>query len=497
MLIEELLNLVEQTRRRKCESNHLELKAARKGCPRLYDTLSAFANQSGGGVVLFGIDESAGYEVCGVYDPADLQKKLVEQCLQMEPPLRPLCTAADTGGKVVVSAEIQETDISQRPCFYKGAGRIRGSYIRAGDADQPMTEYEVYSYEAYRRKIQDELRACARCTREDVSPDLLEEYLLRLKRLKPNLANLPREKTLRLQGLFVGEAPTLAGILLFSDYPQAFFPNLCLTAVAVPGSEMGDTGEGGERFLDNARMEGTLPQMLEQAIRFVQRNSAVRTIIDPDTGARSDKTDYPMIAVREIILNALIHRDYSIHTDSAPITLVMYRDRLVVENPGGLYGRLTLDTLGSVSADTRNPFLAGAMEVLGEAENRFSGIPTIRKAMRERALPPPEFEAARGVFRVTLRRAASSGGVSDDSYVAERVSGYGCGYEDVPSEEAILRFCASPRSRKDLARRFPGLTPVYLMTGYVNPLVEKGKLELSLPGKPKSKNQRFQAKARF
>jgi ATP-dependent DNA helicase RecG len=494
MLIEELLNLTEQTRRCKCESNRLELKAARKGCPRLYDTLSSFANQNGGGVILFGVDESAGYEVCGVYDPADLQKKIVEQCLQMEPPLRPLCTAADINGKVVVSAEIQEIDISQRPCFYKGAGRIRGSYIRCGDADQQMSEYEVYSYEAYRRKIQDELRSCGRCTRQDISQNLLEEYLLRLKRVKPNLANLPREKILRLQGLFDGAAPTLTGIMLFSDYPQAFFPNLCVTAVAVPGSEMGDTGEYNERFLDNARIEGTLPQMLEQAIRFVHRNSAVRTIIDPDTGARTDKTDYPMVAVREIILNALIHRDYSIHTDSAPITLVMYRDRLVLENPGGLYGRLTLDTLGSVSADTRNPFLAGVMEVLAEAENRFSGIPTIRRAMREYGLPPPEFEVLRGVFRVTLRCAAFPGGAADYSYTGGFVADSGSG--DVPSEEAILRFCVTPRSRKDLARRFPGLTPIYLMTDYVNPLVEKGKLELSLPEKPKSKNQRFRTRGR-
>ncbi|MDR1179244.1 MAG: putative DNA binding domain-containing protein [Spirochaetales bacterium] len=492
MLIEELLNLTADVKRRKCETNHLELKAARKGCPRLYDTLSSFANQSGGGVILFGVDESAGYEVCGVYDPADLQKKIVEQCLQMEPPPRPLCTAADIDGKVVVSAEIQETDISQRPCFYKGVGRIRGSYIRTGDADQPMSEYEVYSYEAWRRKIQDELRTCDRCTREDVSRDLLEEYLLRLKRVKPNLARLPREKLLRLQGLFDDDRPTLAGTVLFSDYPQAFFPNLCLTAVAVPGGEMGDTGEHSERFLDNARIEGTLSQMLEQAMRFVQRNSAVRTIIDPDTGVRSDKTDYPMLAVREIILNALIHRDYSIHTDSAPITLVMYRDRLVLENPGGLYGRLTLDTLGSVSSDTRNPFLAGAMEVLGAAENRFSGIPTIRRAMREHALPPPEFEAIRGMFRVTLRGAAASDDDPDYLYAAEPRSRYG---EEVPSEEAILKFCIRPRSRKDLVCHFPGLTPVYLMSGYINPLVEKGKLELSLPEKPKSKNQRFRTRA--
>jgi ATP-dependent DNA helicase RecG len=485
MVVEELIKLVEQTRRRRCETNHLELKSAHKGCPRLYDTLSSFSNQTGGGVILFGIDENAGFEVCGVYDPADLQKKLVEQCLQMEPVLRPLCTVADIGGKIVVSAEIAELDISRRPCFYRGAGRINGSYIRTGDGDRKMTEYEVYSYEAYRKKLQDELRTADHASPEDLSADALEEYKIRIRRLKPNLANLPPEKMLRLQGLTEKGRPTLAGLLLFADYPQAFFPGLCISAVTVPGTAMGDTDMRGERFIDNQRIEGTLPQMLEDGLRFVRRNSALRTIIDPNTGARTDKAEYPPAAVREIILNALIHRDYSIHTDTAPIVLQIYRDRLVLENPGGLFGRLTLDTLGRVSADTRNPFLAGAMEVLGAAENRFSGIPTIRKTMAEYGLPAPRFEVLNGVFRVTLYN-----GTDPYWIVSERAPQY----MDIPLEEEIAGFCKLPRSRSELARRFPQFTPVYLMTAYVNPLVEQGILELTIPQKPKSKNQRFKTR---
>lgn len=171
---------------------------------------------------------------------------------------------------------------------------------------------------------------------------------------------------------------------------------------------MGAPGDQGEQFIDNQRIEGTIPQMLEEALRFIRRNNAVRTIIDPLTGRRIDKTEYPAAAIREIVLNALIHRDYSIHTDTAPITIQIYRNRLVVENPGGLYGRLTLDTLGAVSADTRNPFLAGAMEVLGLTENRFSGIPRIRNSMKAHGLPPPRFEVQRGGLpgNVVQRRAA-------------------------------------------------------------------------------------------
>lgn len=477
MLREELQDLVLQIQSQKCETNRLEIKSAHEGCPRrMYDTLSSFSNQDDGGIIVFGIDESSGYQVCGVYDPADLQTKLVEQCLQMEPPLRPLCTTADINGKVVVSAEVQGVDITQRPCFYKGAGRLRGSYVRVGDADLPMTEYEVYSYEAYRKKTQDELRPVERTSVADLNQAAFEQYLTKVKLTKPNLSSLPIERIQTLQGIVVDGHLSVAGVLLFADYPQAFFPQLCLTAVVVPGNEMGAIGGQGERFIDNLRTEGTLPQILEQGIKFVRRNSSVQTIIDPDTGVRTDKTEYPMVAVREILLNAMIHRDYSIHTENTPITLEMYHDRLVVENPGGLYGRLTLDTLGQISADTRNPFLANLLEVLSETENRFSGIPTIRKSMQQHQLPPPLFENMHGVFRVTLYNSQSA---QND-------------FKKASLQDEILAFCETPRLRKELSEKFPQYTATYLMQQFVNPLVEKGLLKRTIPQTPRSKYQRYQ-----
>ena len=160
MLPTELAELVQEVIHHKCERQNIELKRAGKGTPeKLYDTLSSFSNQSGGGIILFGIDEKNNYEITGVYDAQDLQTKVASQALQMEPVVRPVFTVAEIEGRIIVSAEIAECDIFDKPCFYKGAGRLRGSYIRVGDADMPMTEYEIYSYEVFKRKIQDELRA--------------------------------------------------------------------------------------------------------------------------------------------------------------------------------------------------------------------------------------------------------------------------------------------------------------------------------------------------
>ena len=474
MLEIELVKLIEDIQLKKTESNYIEVKSARNGCPKIFDTLSSFSNQQNGGTIIFGVDENDDYNVCGVYDAADLQKKIMEQSLQMEPVVRPLCTVAVIDGKTVVSAEIQEMDNFQKPCFYKGSGRLRGSYVRVADGDRLMTEYEVYSYEAFKQDIHDELRTNSRAELTDINTEEYQLYLLELKKNKPHLAKLEEKEINRLQGFVVDNKPTVAALMLFSIYPQAYFPQLCITAVSVPGKEMSATGSVGERFIDNKRIEGSITQMLNDALIFVRKNMKVKTIIDPETGMRNDRTEYPVIAVRELVLNALIHRDYSIHTESAPITITMYSDRMEIENPGGLYGRMTLDNLGFVSADTRNPYIAGALEIMGETENRYSGIPTVRSAMKNAGLPQPVFENNRGVFKAILYN--------------ETVSEKGNG--DLASR--ILDFCSVPRSRKELEEKFKDdITIAYLMSKHMKPLIAENKIALTKPESPKSKDQKY------
>ena len=470
---QQLVMLVERLQRIQTELPDVEVKAAKQGCPKIFDSLSSLANQSGGGIILFGLDERAGFEACGVYDASDLMTQVTNQCLQMEPELRPLYTAAEYEGHIIVSAEIPEIEYERKPCYYKGKGRLAGSYIRVGDQDLHMTEYEVYSYEAYRKKTQDELRTCPRATIDTSAVNAFESVV---KSKKPNLSSLGRDKALQMLGMTEGGSPTLAGLMLLGTYPQACFPQFCITAVVVPGSKMGDVSDIGERFTDNARIEGTLPQMLEQAMAFVARNIPVATVIDPVTGRRTDRPLYPVIAVREILLNALIHRDYSIHTESIPIVLRLFSDRLELENPGGLYGRMTLDLLGRATADTRNPFIAGAMELLSLTENRYSGIPTIQRLMRENGLRPAEFEIIRGSFRVTLYN---------------RRSGENADAGDIKRQ--IVEFCNIPRTREELANRFSDMTISYFMGRYMKPLIQKGIIHLSIPDKPRSKYQKYYA----
>lgn len=476
MTTEELIVKLEMIQKMKSETNTLELKSAEKGCPQhLYDTLSSFSNQDEGGIIIFGIDEKQDYKEVGVYDPQDIQKKINEQCLQMEPIVRPLLTVVEKDEKSFVSAEIPGVDLADRPVFYKGKGRLKGSYTRVGDSDEPMTEYEVYSYEAYRKKYQDDIRGVQRATLSSLNQEKLELYIDLLKKGKPNLSTMDSESIYELMSVTRNGEMTLSATMIFSPYPQAYFPQLCITAIAVPGTEIGNLGDSGERFLDNQRIEGSIPEMLEEAIRFVKKNMKNKTIINLKTGAREDRAEYPTVAVREAIINALVHRDYSIHTEGMPIQIIMYEDRMEIRNPGGIYGRIKVDQLGKMQPDTRNPVMALALETLRVTENRYSGIPTIRREMEKYNLKEPKFEDERGSFIVTF-------------YKSGNISKAEVGVEDTNN---LLIFCRTPRTRKEICE-YLGLSSVtYAIQTHVMPLVESGKIKMTNPEKPTSSKQLF------
>ncbi len=477
MYEQDLKKLIDKIKNAKAEFQTVEVKRSQNGVTeKLYDTLSSFSNQDDGGVIVFGIYEKNDFEITGVNDVQLLQKRVMEQCEQMEPAVRAVFTVTEIGGKNVVAAEIPPVDITERPCFYKGKGRIKGSYIRVGDADMPMSEYEVYSYEAYRKKYQDEIRPVERAAMSSLDENKLSEYLLKLKRNKANLSKLEDEKIFELMSVQKDDKPTLAAQMLFGLYPQAYFPQLGIIAVSVPGTEIGETDIDGSRFIDNQRLEGTIPEMLEGALAFVRKNTRTKTIIDPDTGKRRDRSDYPVNSVREAVLNALVHRDYSIHTEGMPIQLRIFADRLEITNPGGLYGRLSIDTLGKIQPDTRNPVIATALEVLNVTENRYSGIPTILRECKAHGLPDPEFVNLRGEFTVIFRLQESVHDTDGNDRTAQ-----------------LLEYCKTPRSRKEIAD-FLGLSSVtYAIKTYVQPLIDSGKIGLT-EKKASSQKQRYFAK---
>lgn len=472
MQSEDLKKLISDIRRMKTETQTIELKSAAKGCPtRLFDTLSSFSNQDGGGIIIFGIDESDNYSVNGVYDAQDLQKKVNQQCKQMEPVVRALFTVCEEDGKIIVSAEIPGVDISERPVFYRGVGRVKGSYVRVGESDEPMSEYEIYSYDAFRKRTRDDIRTVENADFNImINKDRLDDYFKAVKDERKNLSeNVSEKDIMDLMGITVKGVPTLAGLMTFSLYPQTYFPQLCITAVALPGTEHGTVGGDGERFIDNKRITGAIPDMLGEAVEFVRKNSRTKTIID-ENGRRIDRPEYPIKAVREAILNALVHRDYSIYTENVPVRIEMYRDRMEITNSGGLYGKITIDALGKVRPETRNAELANILELLKITENRYSGIPTMRNEFSKAGLPAPIFSVLHGEFKVVMKN--------------------GLYFDSANINESLIDFCSTPRTRTEIVD-FIGKSKNHVMSHILKPLIDSGDIRMLNPDKPKSQNQKY------
>lgn len=477
MLSVELDDLIKQIIKTKAESQTVEVKAAHGGTPkRLYDTLSSFSNQDGGGIIVFGLDEAQDFKPVGVYDLQDLQKKVTEQCNQMVPQVRAIFTITEYEGANICSAEIPAVDITNRPCYYAGAGKVKGSYVRVGDADLPMTDYEIYNFESFKAHVHDDERPIERATLSLLRETDINNFILQMKINRPGFSKLSEDQIYELLSITRNTIPTLASVLNFGIYPQGLLPQIAITAIVVPGELIGDITENGIRFLDNKRIEGTLSEMLDEAIAFCKRNMKVQTIINPNSGKRVDRVEYPMNAIREAILNALIHRDYSIYTEGTPIQICFFSDRLEIHSPGSLYGRMTVNDLGKARPDLRNPALATMSEFLLKTENRYSGIPTIRREMKEYGLPEPVFENKRNEFIVTL-------------YNKQNTQA-----KDTDKSNDLVSFCKTPKSRKEIAEHLDIKTLAFVTREYIQPLVDAGKLTLTIPDKPKSKNQKYYSK---
>ena len=345
------------------------------------------------------------------------------------------------------------TSVSEDDARAAGAGRLRGSYIRCDGDFLPLSPVELYQYEAYKGSIHDDIRPLSQVPAACLDKEATARFLARLKSAKPRLSQLPDREILALQGLFDGQEqlPTISAVLLLADYPQRFFPQLRIIA------SMEDCAL--------QQIDGTIPQMLEAALAFVRR-------------CTQPTEEYPADAVRQLVLNALMHRDYSLYTEHLPVRLTLYRDRLEIKSPGGLYGPQSLDRLGKSQGIARNCYLALALESLGLAENRFCGIPLVRRLMDSAGLAPPVFADRGGEFTALLYRRT-----------------WAVAAAPTPALEAdmhkLLAFCVQPRSREEI-RLFLGLnTGFYAIAHYVRPLLERGLLRMTLPDRPRSKKQRY------
>lgn len=350
---------------------------------RLAVTLAAMAN-SHGGTLLIGIGPTN--KVDGVKNVRGTIDQLLETALSLDPPLIiPIPQVFTVEGKSIINVKIPHG----MPNVYSQDGRyvrrdgVKNIGIKPPDLRRLIIERGVSSFEA---------EVMPTATLDEIDWDKVRNYARQLSALgsEEDLQRLLERRgcLARYDGQLY---PTRAGILLFGKDPQRH----------VRGSEITAARFAGETMSDKFHREdilGTLPDQIRRAETFLT-DYLRKGVQLSNKMARTEQLEYPMEAARELVVNAVAHRDYSINGDG--IRLFIFRNRMEVSSPGGLAGPVTVDNIKD-ERFSRNPIIVQVLADMGFIERLGYGVDRVIDLMREQNLHEPEFKETAGGFRVTL-----------------------------------------------------------------------------------------------
>ncbi len=350
-------------------------------------TVVAFANTAGG-TLLIGVDDGTRH-VRGVAYPLALEERVASVLSDgIAPHLVPDIEVFPWRKTNVLAVQVYPSP--SRPHYLKAAGIERGVYVRVGSTNRRAGGELVAELRRSSLGRSFDEQALPALDTEALDFRAASECFAPVRKLRR--ADL---ETLRLLVPHQGrKVPSVGGVLLFGRQRESHFPDAWLQAGRFAGVDK-------SKIVDSAALRGTLPSLIERAIEFVQRHS----LQGFDIGAvrRTERWSLPPVALREAVVNAVVHADYT--QRGAPIRVSIFDDRVEIENPGLLPPGLTVEDLRRGISKLRNRVIGRVFQELGLIEQWGSGIQCMSAACREAGLPAPALEEIGTHFRVTLRTA--------------------------------------------------------------------------------------------
>jgi len=357
----------------------------------LAELVVAFANGAGGTIIV-GMDEH-GHLNPGVSD--DLEPVLARALALCEPRF------AESEIPHWYYEEIPEGQIATivvRPTPYQMSLEGREVYVRSGRTNMRLASDIAERARTSGAQASFEDQSVAGAALEDFDEEIIEEYRQNRIRRGPRGETLSRAELLRDAGAIdVQGHPTGVGILLFGRNPQLYFPQVGVVLVRFRGTSLREAAVGPERYSRRIELTGPAPRLVErtwQALFDEIHQSSVANGL-----ARQERYEYPVEAVREAVVNAICHRDYSLSGQRIEIRL--FDDHMEITSPGRLPGHITLDNLLDEHY-SRNPRLVRGLYYWGYIEELGQGIDIIMDAMRREHHPAPEFREGARSFTVAL-----------------------------------------------------------------------------------------------
>ena len=401
------------------EGKKLEFKRDLSSPDGLLKSIVAFANTAGG-TMLIGVEDKSRH-VRGVKDPLALEERLANLISDsIAPRLVPDLEILPWRRTHVVAVQVYPGP--NRPYYLKSKGLRDGAYVRIGSTNRRVDQ-----------ELAEELRRFARGEAYDeLAMPELDSEAIDFRAASESFAHVRRLKrtdleTLRLLTNHQGhKLPTVGGILLFGKDRGRYFPDAWIQAGRFQGINR-------TRIVDTSEIHSHPVQAVADAVAFVEKHNLRAAEIG--VVRRKDRWMLPPVAVREAVINAVVHADYA--QRGAPIRLAIFSDRLEIENPGLLPFGLTLDDLHQGVSRLRNRVIGRVFHELGLIEQWGSGIQRMINACHEAGLPDPLLEEIGTRFRVTIytiRKHEPSVDAIDEAILNTLANGNGLSTRDISAK---------------------------------------------------------------
>ena len=375
----DLLNLLSRP-----EGKTLEFKRDLSSPDGVLKAVIAFANTSGG-TLLIGVADGGG-GVKGIPDVLKEEERLANMIADnITPRLIPSIEVIPWRKTHVLGVEVYPS--SRRPHFLNRMGPEEGVFVRVGSTNRRADPFLIDEMRRYNQVASFDEQPLPDLNSEAIDFRAASEFFQPIRKLAR------RElETLKIVTKYQGRSvPTIGGLLLFGTDRLERYPDAWVQVGRFAGDDR-------RRIVDSAEIRAYLPGAVAEVVSFLQKHMTREAVIGPVR--RTDLWTYPVVAVREAIINAIVHADYA--QRGAPIRVALFDDRLEIENPGLLPFGLTIDDIQKGISKLRNRVLGRVFQELGLIEQWGSGIQRMTAACRDRGLDAPRFEEIGTHFRVTL-----------------------------------------------------------------------------------------------
>jgi len=401
----DIIFLIDRARKYRSETNKIEFKDARGGISGdLWRPISSFSHSPGGGVIIFGVKEdrlNQNIQIVGNSNLALLQEQILSYLREkIQNPGTYELKIVDYNHTPLIALIIQETQEELKPCFRKDLGLPNGACIRIGNNDRVITDAEMRSFIRNSLVFKYDKTQAFDTDVSMLNLDKIKGFLSKSANKAGRLSanNKPTEEVMKNLGLiknFKGHNyPTFAGFMLFSiEKPQIInqYARYVVRCVRYQGDSVASP------IIDKLDIDGNLDEQIDLMQKFILRNIALKASIQGTK--RIERYEYPEEAIRELVANAVIHRDYMITETYTQLNI--FANRIEISNPGNLPPRVTLENIKD-SQFSRNEIIASILKDMDYLEEYGRGIDIVFSKMREWNLLEPLFKNKSNTFRVIL-----------------------------------------------------------------------------------------------